>query len=123
MLSAAAAIALSMTYIPCGPPKPLNAVFGGKLVSTQSIQQMKPVGDADFGFATQSISIDDWNGLGHGGNIDAFASNLVYFEDSDVTFAISCNGSNYGTHDISIAVLSEIFGKPYTTDYLNDSKN
>lgn len=90
-----------------------DALFTGKLISPQSFEQMKPVADHSYGFALEGISIDDMTGWGHTGDIDAFTSTLTYFEDKDLSFALTCNGSNYGKHDVAIAVLSEITGKPY----------
>ncbi len=89
------------------------ALFNGKLVTPNSLEQMRPVGDASYGFGLEGVPIDGRNGLGHPGAIDAFNSTFAYFEESDLSFAISCNGSNYGSHDVAIAVLSEVFGKPY----------
>ena len=91
----------------------IKALFNGKLISSASLDQMKPVGDAWYGFALYGTPFHNNKGWGHGGNIDAFASNLIYFEESDISIALSCNGSNYGSHDVEIAILSELFGKAY----------
>lgn len=90
-----------------------TALFGGKLISAQSLEQMKPLGDDSYGFGLEGTPIDDRNGWGHPGVIDAFTSTLAYFEEDDLCIALICNGSNYGNHDVAIAVLSEISGKPY----------
>jgi len=89
------------------------ALFNGKLISPQSLEQMKPVGDDSYGFGLEGTPIDDRNGWGHPGVIDAFTSTLAYFEEDDLCVALICNGSNYGSHDVAIAVLSEVLGKPY----------
>jgi len=91
----------------------IKALFNGTLISLESLEQMKPVGDDSYGFALYDTPFDDQTGWGHGGNIDAFASNLIYFPESDISIALSCNGSNFGTHDVEIAVLSEILGQSY----------
>lgn len=91
----------------------ITGLFEGKLISRESLTQMKPVGDASYGFAMYGTPFGDQNGWGHGGNIDAFASNLIYFEESGISIALSCNGSNYGSHDVEIAMLSEVFGQSY----------
>lgn len=92
----------------------IEGLFKGQLISHESLEQMKPVGDQSYGFALYGTPFVDKNGWGHGGNIDAFASNVIYFEESDLSIAMSCNGSNYGSHDVEVAVLSEIFDQPYT---------
>lgn len=91
----------------------VKALLSGKLISTLSVQEMKPAGDDSYGFALYNTPFNDKNGWGHGGNIDAFASNMIYFEEEDICFAISCSGSNFGMHDVELAVLSEIFDQPY----------
>ncbi len=90
-----------------------RALMNGQLISAKSVAQMKPVDDAKFGFALYATPFNDSKGWGHGGNIDAFASNLIYFEEEDICFAMSCNGANFGSHDVELAVLNEIFGRPY----------
>jgi len=91
----------------------IDALFDGKLISEESLKQMKPVGEEFYGFAMYGTTFNEKEGWGHGGNIDAFASNLVYFEDSDISVALSCNGSNYGTHDVEVAMMSELFDQSY----------
>lgn len=90
-----------------------EALFGGKLISIESFKLMKPVDNDSYGFGLEYQIIDDMNGFGHMGDIDAFTSTMAYFEESNLCFALTCNGSNYGKHDIAIAVLREVFGKPY----------
>jgi len=91
----------------------IQGLFDGKLISPKSLEQMKPVGDDSYGFAIYGSSFDTNTGWGHEGAIDAFTSNLTYFEESDLSIALSCNGSNYGIHDVESAILSELFGQPY----------
>jgi hypothetical protein len=90
-----------------------KALFSGKLVSPESLEQMKPIDDKSYGFALEQQKFEDIIGLGHGGDIDAFTSVFAYFEEEDVSFALISNGVNYGKHDIATAVLSEIMEKPY----------
>ena len=91
----------------------VEALFNGKLISAEGLEQMKPVGEDSYGFALQPNSFDDLNGWGHGGVIDAFTSSISYLEESNLSFALSSNGSNYGKHEIAMAVLNEVLGKPY----------
>ena len=90
-----------------------KGLFGGKLLSTESLNQMKSLGEDNYGFALYETPFHELNGIGHGGSIDAFSSTLTYFEEENLSYAIICNGSNFGKNDVSIAVLSEVFGKPY----------
>ena len=90
-----------------------DALFGGQLISIESLKQMKPVGEETYGFAMYETEYSDKQGWGHGGNIDAFASNLICFEEEDICLALSCNGSNFSTHDVELAVMGELFGEDY----------
>ena len=91
----------------------IQGLFDGKLITPESLNQMKPSGDDSYGFALYETPFNERSGWGHGGNIDAFASNLIHFEESDISIALSCNGSNFGSHDVEIAILSEVFGHSY----------
>lgn len=90
-----------------------KALFSGELVSRKSLEEMKPSDKDSYGFALEYSSFGDLSGIGHGGDIDAFTSTLAFFEESGISIALTCNGSNFGKHDIVIAVLSEILEKPY----------
>jgi len=50
---------------------------------------------------------------GHTGGIDGFASVFCHFPGDKISYAMTSNGSNTNTNNISIAVLSAVFGKPY----------
>ena len=52
-------------------------------------------------------------GFGHTGGIDGFRSVYSYFEDEKISYALTANGTNMNNNDISIAVLSAVFNKPY----------
>lgn len=91
----------------------LRALFDDQLISSESFEQMKPVGEDYYGFALYTMPFADRIGLGHGGNIDAFVSDLIYFEEQDICIAISSNGSNYLVNDVMQAVMSELFDEPY----------
>lgn len=90
-----------------------EALFGGQLISNESVEQMHPVEDEEYGFALYELAIGDTKGIGHGGAIDAFTSTLIYNKENNLSLAVSCNGSNFGKHDVARAVLAEILGQPY----------
>ena len=89
-----------------------DALFGGKLLSSESLEKMKIV-KGQYGLGIFNIPFYDKAGYGHTGGIDGFSSVFSYFSDGDVSFAMTCNGSNFNTNNISIAVLSAIFNRPY----------
>jgi len=89
-----------------------EALFTGKIVSMNSLQQMKTIKD-QFGMGLLQIPFYEQIGFGHGGGIDGFASLFAYFPDSNISFAYTANGMNYIGNDIAIAVLSAVYNKPF----------
>ena len=89
-----------------------EALFTGKVVSTNSLQQMKTIKD-HFGMGLFQMPFYDQIGFGHTGEIDGFSSMFVYFPDSNVSFAYTSNGIDFNGNDIAIAVLSAVYNKPF----------
>jgi len=87
----------------------MQALADGKLVSTESLEQMKGFQD-DYGFGLVPVPFNGKTGFGHNGGIDYFQSVLYYFPEGKVTFAMITNQSNYNNNQISIAALSAAYG-------------
>lgn len=92
----------------------ISALFNGQLIQQASLVQMKPAGDDSYGFALYETEFEKgMSGWGHGGNIDAFASDLIYFEEQDISIAVISNGAEYSVHDVMVAAKREVFGQAY----------
>ena len=89
-----------------------NALFGGKLLKKESLELMKTIKD-NHGIGLFQIPFYDKIGYGHTGGIDGFTSVLSYFSDKNISYAMTSNGTNYNNNNISIAVLSAVYNKPY----------
>lgn len=89
-----------------------DALFGGKIVNDESLKQMETVKD-NFGLGLFPIPFGKKRGWGHSGAIDGFSSVFTYFPDGDISYALTSNGTNVNNNDISIAVLSAVYGVPY----------
>lgn len=89
-----------------------DALFSGKLLKPESIEIMKTVKD-NYGLGLFRIPFYDKIAYGHTGGIDGFSSVFAYFPSDNVSYALTSNGSNFNNNDISIAVLSAVFNKPY----------
>lgn len=89
-----------------------DALFGGKLLSSESLEKMKTV-KGQYGMGIFNIPFYDKTGYGHTGGIDGFSSVCSFFSDGNISYAMTCNGSNFNTNNISIAVLSAIYNRPY----------
>jgi hypothetical protein len=89
-----------------------EALFTGKIISANSLQQMKTFND-NFGMGLFQKRFDDQSGFGHMGGIDGFISTFSYYPDSNISLAYTANGLNYEVNDIAITVLSAIHNKPF----------
>ncbi len=89
-----------------------EALFGGKLVSPESLEKMMTIRDV-FGMGLFKLPFHERYSYGHTGGIDGFQSVFSSFPDDRVSFALFTNGIGMNLNNISIAVLSAVFGKPY----------
>lgn len=89
-----------------------NALFGGKLLKTESLAIMQTIKDG-HGSGLFQIPFYESIGYGHGGGIDGFSSLYVYFPNEKIAYALISNGVNYNFNNVSLAVLSAVNGKSY----------
>jgi hypothetical protein len=89
-----------------------DALFDGKLVKPESLELMKSIID-NYGIGLLQIPFYDRSGYGHTGGIDGFSSVFAHFADGSISYAMTSNGTNYNNNNISIAVLSAVFGRDY----------
>lgn len=89
-----------------------RALLTGQLLRPESLEQMKTVNEK-YGAGLFKVPFFEHVGYGHTGGIDGFSSVLTYFPDVDVCYALTSNGTNYVNNNISLAVLSAVYGKPF----------
>lgn len=89
-----------------------DALFGGKLLQPESLELMKTIKDR-YGMGLIKVPFFDKTGYGHTGGIDGFSSVFTHFDDGNISYAMTSNGSNYNNNNISLAVLSAVFEKPF----------
>ena len=97
-----------------------HALFNGKLLSENSLQQMKSVQDncqvtgLAFGMGLiTSIPFHNRMGVGHTGGIDRFVSMFLYYPDGETSIAILSNGLGFSLNDITIAILKAAYNMPF----------
>jgi len=88
-----------------------DALFTGKLLKNEHLEFMKSMVDR-YGNGLFYTPFYDKTGYGHGGAIDGFLSMFSNFDNS-ISYALVSNGTNFNNNEISIAVLSAIYNKPY----------
>ncbi len=89
-----------------------DALLGGKLLKSESLEIMKTIKDS-YGMGLIQVPFFNNIGYGHSGNIDGFSSVYSHFAEDKISYALISNGTNYNINNISIAVLSAVFDKPY----------
>lgn len=89
-----------------------DALFSGRLLNKESLDQMKETKD-HFGMGLIPFPFYDYHGYGHTGGIDGYKSVFIHFNKDSVSYALASNGSIYDINDISIAVLSAVYDKEY----------
>lgn len=96
-----------------------SGLFGGKLVSEQSLSEMMEIKDG-FGRGMFVVPFYERKSYGHTGGIDGFRAFLGYFPEDKVTLAVLSNGMNYTNNDILIAALSAQFEKEWELPNLTE---
>ena len=89
----------------------IQALFDGKIVSQESLEQMKP--KDQFGLGINSYPIGGKTFYGHGGGIDGFRSLLVYLPEEKLSLAYTSNGVNYPFNNIVGGVFDIYWNKPF----------
>jgi D-alanyl-D-alanine carboxypeptidase len=90
----------------------IAALLSSKLLTPQSVEQMKTIKD-NYGMGLTKIPFYEHVGFGHGGAIDGFTSLLYYFPTDQLAVTITSNGNNYDNNQILIALLSAYYNKPF----------
>jgi D-alanyl-D-alanine carboxypeptidase len=102
----------SIISTPSDLTKFADALFGNKLLAKENLEIMKTIKD-NYGNGLFQIPFYQSIGYGHNGGIDGFSSFFVHFIDDNLSYALTSNGTNFNNNEISIAVMSAIFEKPY----------
>lgn len=94
-------------------PSDLNIFFrsliNGKLISSASLEKMTTI-IRNHGMGIFNYNIHDQAGYGHGGNIDGFTANSIYFIDLDVALTICSNASSMLIEEVYSKILKAYLG-------------
>ncbi len=98
-----------------------DALFGGKLLKPESLEIMKSIKN-NYGIGLFQFPFYDKVCYGHPGVIDGFSSVFFHFSNENISYALISNGTRFNTNDISIAVMSAVYDKPYEIPTFNTSE-
>lgn len=97
-------------------------LFEGDLLSEESLDKMTDL-IGNFGLGIFLIPFHNKTALGHNGGIDGYQSSAAYFSDDEISFALLGNAMNYSSNDITIAILSAVFGHDFEVpDFESESE-
>jgi len=97
---------------PADLTKFIYALFNGKLVSPNSLDQMKEIKEG-YGKALIQFPFGERRFYGHGGRIENFSSMLGYYPSEKLSFSLISNGDNFVQNDIIIGILSIYYKMPF----------
>jgi len=98
----------SISSTPMDVNRFMSALFAGKLISIESLVQMKTIRD-DFGMGIFRYRIHDRQGFGHRGRLDEFRSTAVYFPEEQLGFTITTNASRIDVSKVYSEILKLYF--------------
>jgi D-alanyl-D-alanine carboxypeptidase len=96
----------------------IRSLFEGKLISPESLKDMTSIVD-NFGRGLFKYPFFEAYAFGHDGGIDGFRSSFSFFPEEGIAYALTLNGLNFDANQISIAVLSAVFGKEFEIPAFN----
>ncbi len=90
----------------------IQALFDGKIVSRQSLDQMKSIQDGD-GLGMEPFTFAGRTFYGHTGGGDNYGSWLAHLPEERLTIAYTTNAKVYPVKDIVSGVLDIYYNKPF----------
>jgi CubicO group peptidase (beta-lactamase class C family) len=92
--------------------KVLDAIFHGKIISTQMLDKMEEQSDG-FGFGLFEKNILERTAYTHDGAIDGFKSYFYYFAQDETIYILLSNAENCNLETVNNSILSVVFNKPF----------
>lgn len=91
-----------------------HGLFGGKLLSADSLKAMTTPGKGDYGLG---VMVHDEGGvkvIEHGGGIEGFNTNLIYVPDKRICVVVLANVNGAAPGQMGSQLLDVVLGKPVT---------
>lgn len=97
---------------PADLAKFIQALFDGKLVSQESLSQMKTIKDG-YGLGMDMFTFAGKTFYGHNGGVDNFGSWLAYLPEEKLTIAYTSNAKVYPVANIVSGVIDIYYNNPF----------
>lgn len=91
----------------------IQALFDGKIISQESLEQMKTTRDG-YGLGMDTFSFAGRTLYGHTGGIDNFGAWLAYFPEEKLAVAYASNAKVYPVINIVSGIFDIYWNKPFT---------
>lgn len=88
-----------------------QGLFGGKLLSADSLKQMTTAGKGDYGMGLMIASVEGLKVIEHGGGIEGFNTNLLYVPDRRIAVVILSNVNGMAPGQMGHQLLNAALGK------------
>lgn len=91
-----------------------HGLFGGKLISADSLKAMTTPGKGDYGLGVMIHNEDGVKVVEHGGGIEGFNTNLIYAPDKRICVVVLANVNGAAPGEMGQQLLDVVLGKPVT---------
>lgn len=91
----------------------IQALFDGKIVSKESLDQMKTIRDGD-GLGMEPFTFDGKTFYGHTGGGDNYGAWLAYLPEEKLAVAYTTNAKVYPVANIMNGIIDIYYNKPFT---------
>ncbi len=91
-----------------------HGLFGGKLISADSLKAMTTPGKGDYGLGVMIHNQDGVKVVEHGGGIEGFNTSLIYVPDKRICVVVLANVNGGAPGQMSQQLLDVVLGKPVT---------
>lgn len=89
----------------------LSALFAGKIISRESLDQMLPETPGEYGMGIEKLPFNNPKGYAHSGRIENFIADYWYFPDEQLGLVTLSNATNINTDEIQMVLLQSAYGR------------
>jgi CubicO group peptidase (beta-lactamase class C family) len=91
-----------------------RGLFGGKVLSADSLKAMTTAGKGNYGLGVMAIDKDGLKVVEHGGGIEGFNTSLLYVPERRIAVVVLSNVNGMAPSTMTNQLLDVVLGKPVT---------